>query len=324
VAGGPSPQGLILKTMNGTATIPMIQSVTGAVAPTDLGVTLVHEHVFIDMYEASLNSAGVLLDEAIAADELARYRTAGGVTIVDQTTLGLHPDLPALRRASLASGVRIVAGTGLYWHKFRPAWVEALSESELADRFVSDLIEGVGEEGIRAGIIGEVASGHREIDPIEERAFRAAARASARTGVAVATHAIFTSIGLAQLDLLEDAGADPARVVIGHADTCPDPAYHVAILGRGAWLAFDTIGQSDKTSDAWRADRLAELAHAGHLDRVLISSDVCKRPALAAYGGGGYGYVLDVFLPMLRDRGFGDAEIDRLLVENPAAMLSGA
>ena len=57
---------------------------------------------------------------------------------------------------------------------------------------------------------------------------------------------------------------------------------------------------------------------------MLISSDVCKRPALAAYGGGGYGYVLDVFLPLLRERGFGDAEIDRLLVANPAAMLSGA
>jgi phosphotriesterase-related protein len=304
-------------------TVPTIRTVTGPVAPSELGVTLVHEHVFIDMYEPSLASAGVLLDEAMAADELSRFRAAGGMTIVDQTTLGLHPDLPALRRASLASGVRIVAGTGLYWHRFRPAWVEALSETELADRFIADLIDGAGEEGIRAGIIGEVASGHREIDPVETRAFRAAARASVRTGAAVATHAIFTSIGLAQLDLLEDAGADPARVVIGHADTSPDPAYHDAILARGAWLAFDTIGQTDKTSDAWRADRLAALAHAGQLDRLLISSDVCKRPALTAYGGGGYAYVLDAFLPLLRERGFGDAEIDRLLVANPAAMLAG-
>jgi phosphotriesterase-related protein len=305
------------------STTPMIQTVTGPIAPSELGVTLVHEHVFIDMYEPSLNSAGVLLDEAIAADELARYRAAGGVTIVDQTTLGLHPDLPALRRASLATGVRIVAGTGVYWHRFRPAWVEALTEGELADRFITELTEGVGDDGVRAGIIGEVASGHRAIDDVEARAFRAAARASARTGVAVATHAIFTRIGLAQLDLLESAGADPARVVIGHADTCSDSGYHDAILERGAWLAFDTIGQTDKTDDAWRADRLAELVDAGHLDRLLISSDVCKRPALVAYGGGGYAAVLEGFLPLLRERGLGDAEIERLLVRNPAAMLSG-
>jgi predicted metal-dependent phosphotriesterase family hydrolase len=300
-----------------------IQTVTGPVDPAELGVTLVHEHVFIDMYEPTLNSAGVLLDEAMAADELGRYRAAGGVTIVEQTTLGLHPDLPALRRASLASGVRIVAGTGLYWHRFRPAWVEDLSETELADRFVADLSEGIGEERIRAGIIGEVASGHREIDPVETRAFRAAAHASIRTGAAIATHAIFTPIGLAQLDILEAAGADPGRVVIGHADTCADPAYHDAILRRGAWLAFDTIGQADKTSDAWRADRLAQVADDGHLDRLLISSDVCKRPALRAYGGAGYAHVLDSFVPLLRTRGFGDPEIDRLLIANPRAMLAG-
>lgn len=306
----------------------LVQTVSGPLAAEDLGVTLIHEHVFIDMYAVSLSSAGVLLDEAMAADELLRFRAAGGVTLVDQTVLGLHPDLPALRRASLASGVRIVAGTGVYWHRFRPAWVAELDEAELEERFVSDLEEGVGEEGvgeerIRAGIIGEIASGHRGIDPVEERVFRAAGRAAARTGVAVATHAIFTPVGLAQLDLLEAAGADPGRVVIGHADTCPDGGYHRAVLDRGAWLAFDTVGQDDKASDEWRADRLAALADEGHLGRLLVSSDVCKRPALAAYGGGGYAHVLRSFLPLLRGRGFGEAEIGRLLVDNPRAVLAG-
>ena len=213
-----------------------IQTVTGPVDPADLGITLVHEHVFVDMYEASLSSAGVLLDESATADELSRYRDAGGVTIVDQTTVGLHPDLPVLRRASAATGVRIVAGTGVYWHRFRPDWVSYLSETELADRFVSDLDAGAGEERIRAGIIGELATGHRGIDPVERRVLRAAARAGFRTGVAIATHAIFTPIGLAQLDVLEEAGADPRRVVIGHADTCPNlPTMRQSWLGARGW-----------------------------------------------------------------------------------------
>jgi len=301
-----------------------IQTVTGPIDPADLGVTLVHEHVFIDMYEVSLSSAGVLLDEATAVDELARLKAAGGTTIVDQTTVGLHPDLPALRRASVAAGIRIVAGTGIYWHRFRPEWVDALSEAEIADRFVADLEAGSGPERIRAGIIGEIASGHREIDPVERRVFKAAASAAGRTGAPIATHAVFTDIGLEQLDLLEEAGADPARVVIGHADTNRDPGYHEAIIERGAWLAFDTVGQDDKASDAWRADRLATLADAGHLDRLLISSDVCKRPALALFGGGGYAHVIEAFLPRLREHGFGDAEIDQLLVANPRAMLTPA
>jgi len=152
--------------------------------------------------------------------------------------------------------------------------------------------------------------------------FRAAARAQVRTDAPIATHALFTPIGLAQLDVLDEAGADLSRVVIGHADTCPNAAYHGAVLAGGAWLTFDTIGQTDKASDAWRADRIAALADGGHLGRLLISSDVCKRPALTLFGGGGYAHVLESFLPLLRARGFGDGGIDRLLVANPTAMLS--
>jgi phosphotriesterase-related protein len=90
-----------------------IQTVTGPVDAADLGVTLIHEHLLIDMYEPSLNSAGVLLGEATAVEELAPFRAAGGTMLVEQTTPGLHPDLDGLRCISLASGVRIVAGTGV-------------------------------------------------------------------------------------------------------------------------------------------------------------------------------------------------------------------
>jgi predicted metal-dependent phosphotriesterase family hydrolase len=302
----------------------LVQTVTGPVDAADLGRTLIHEHVLIDMYEASLNSAGVLLDEAMAIEELAAFRAAGGVTLVDQTTLGLHPDLEGLRRISLATGVRIIAGTGLYWHRFRPAWVDDLDEAALTERFVGELTEGTGPSRVRAGIIGEVATGHRSIDEVEARALRAAARASTATGVPVATHAIFTAIGLQQLDLLEEAGADPGRVLIGHGDTNPALDYHLAVLGRGAWLGFDTVGQTDKASDDWRADRLRDLVDRGHLDRILISSDVCKRPALKAFGGGGYAFLFEDFLPRLRARGFGERELDVLLVDNPRRYLAGS
>jgi predicted metal-dependent phosphotriesterase family hydrolase len=298
-----------------------VQTVTGPVDAADLGVTLVHEHLLIDMYEPSLNSAGVLLDEALAVAELAPFRAASGATLVEQTTLGLHPDWDGLRRISLTSGIRIVAGTGVYWRRFRPAWVEQLSEAELRNRFVSDLRVGVGAHGVRAGLIGEIATGHRDIDATEARVLRAAAAAQAEVGTAIATHALFTNIGLAQLDILEAAGADPAHVAIGHADTCPDMEYHRAVLKRGAWLAFDTVGQLDKASDGWRADRLAELSAAGYLGRLLVSSDVCKRPSLRHWGGPGYAHVLSDFVPRLTARGFTAEDIQTLLVGNPARLL---
>ena len=299
-----------------------VATVTGPVSAADLGLTLVHEHLLIDMYEVSLNSATVLLDESEASEELMLFRTAGGVTVVDQTTVGLHPDWDGLRRISLATGVRIVAGTGVYWRRFRPAWVESMTEDALTRRFVTELEDGVGPDRIRAGIIGEIATGHREIDATEARVLRAAAAAQRQTGAPIATHALFTAIGLDQLRILEAAGADPGKVLIGHADTSLDDAYHLAVLERGAWLGFDTIGQLDKTTDDQRADRVMSLVARGHLDRILLSSDVCKRPALVRNGGGGYAHVLVDFVPRLRERGLPESGIQRLLVDNPRDFLA--
>ncbi|HYN69797.1 MAG TPA: phosphotriesterase, partial [Candidatus Eisenbacteria bacterium] len=236
----------------------------------------------------------------------------------------LNPDFDALRRISETSGVRIVAGTGVYWRRFRPAWVETMTEGALADLFIGELTEGRGASGIRAGIIGEIATGHRDIDDVEARVLRAAASAQRATGTPIATHALFTQIGLDQLDILEAAGADPGAVLVGHADTCPDERYHEGILERGAWVGFDTVGQLDKTSDDWRADRIAALAELGHLGRILVSSDVCKRPALTRNGGGGYAHVIRDFVPRLTARGFGEAEVRQLLVDNPRGLFEAA
>lgn len=299
------------------AELQTVQTVTGPVSTDELGLALVHEHLLVDMYEPSLSSAGVLLDEQTAIEELVPFRDAGGRTVVEQTTIGLHPDWEGLRRISIASGVNVITGTGVYWHRFRPAWVDAMDEDALVMRFVSELSEGIGPNRIRAGLIGEIATGHREIDAVEATVFRAAAAAQAETGAPIATHAIFTGIGLDQLDLLEAAGAEPQSILIGHADTNPDARYHRSILDRGAWLGFDTIGQTDKATDDWRAERIVEYAALGFLGRILISSDVCKRPALVRNGGGGYAHVLLDFVPRLRERGLAPVDIETLLVTNP-------
>ncbi len=274
------------------------------------------------MYAVSLDSRGILADETVAVDELRLLRAAGGSTLVDQTTIGLYPDPVALARISLATGVNVVAGTGVYWRRFRPAWIDGWSVERIRDRMVADLTIGFPDTAIRAGLIGEIATGHRDIDEVEARVFRAAAAAQRVTGAAIATHALFTRIGLEQLDLLEAAGADIGHVAIGHADTCPDVDYHRGVLERGAWLAFDTVGQADKDSDEHRATRLADLAAAGYLDRLLISSDVCKQPVLARNGGGGYGHVLTTFVPLLHEAGFSARDVTQLLVDNPRRFLT--
>lgn len=300
----------------------MVQTVTGELSSQDLGLVLVHEHVFHDLYDVTVNSQLILNDENIARTELAAFKQAGGETLIEQTVYGMNPDPVALQRLARDVGINIVIGTGFYWERFHPPWLARMSEKEIVALLVRDLTDGFPGTGVRAGLLGEIGSGHRAITPAEERVFRAVARAQREVNVPIATHAVFTRIGMEQVRLLEASGANLDKVVIGHADTVPDLAYQEALLQEGVWIAYDCIGQLDKQTDEGRADAIMDLASRGWTDRLLLSMDIAKRGALRSYGGGGYDYLITSFLPLLRERG-GDAElIAKLTRFNPQRLFS--
>jgi len=197
---------------------PTIVTVRGPIPAGQLGVTLMHEHIFINLVR-EFRGDGLLNDPPLAARELIRFREAGGATVVDVTnaSLGRHPQ--TLQAISEQVGVNIVLGAGLYRHQyFDAAWVDRTSTDAMAAWIVHDLTVGIAGTGIRAGIIGEIAC-DEWITAQEERVFRAAARAHKKTGVTITTHAARWPIGLAQLDLLAEEGVDLRRVVVGHCDT---------------------------------------------------------------------------------------------------------
>lgn len=299
-----------------------VQTVCGAVSSDELGFTLPHEHVFHDIYEITMSSHMILSDRQVARNELAIYADKGGCTIVDQTVHGLNGNPEALRDISEEVGINIVAGTGFYWEKFHPPWLSDMSDSEVVGLLVSDLTEGFEGTDIKAGIIGEIGTNHREISPNEVRVIRACARAQKEVDVPIATHALFTRIGLDQARAFADAGADLDKLVIGHVDTTPDVDYHQELLEFGVWIAYDSVGQLDKQPDEQRASSIAELVRRGHRDRILVSADVGKRGALRAYGGKGYDIVITEFIPMLKHSGLTDEDITALTVDNPRRLFA--
>jgi phosphotriesterase-related protein len=296
-----------------------VMTVTGPVPAEDLGVTLPHEHVFIDLTR-EYRGNGLLNDPDLAESELRRYADAGGRTLVDVTTGGLGGDPAGLRSMAGRTGLHIVRGAGFYRRAYFPPEIDALSTDAVADLIVRDIEEGAG--GVRAGIIGEIGC-DRVITALEERSFRAAARAHRRTGLTITTHAARWPVGAAQLDLLAEEGVDPARVVIGHCDMVPDHDYHLAVARRGAWVQFDTVQGVHEWDTQQRLDWLRSLADAGFIDRVLLSQDVCLRSDYAAMGGPGYAYVVTRFADRLKEAGFDDVDVRQLLVENPRRMLTG-
>lgn len=302
--------------------MPSVMTVTGPVEPADLGITLPHEHLFIDLLR-EYRGDGLLNDGALAIREVSAFADAGGRTIVDVTSEGLGRAPEALKRVSEETGVRIVMGTGHYREPYLDrARVDRMSVDALATEIVHDLEVGVEGTAVRAGVIGEIAC-DRYLTAAEERAFRAAARAHKRTGVTITTHAARWPVGLVQLDLLAEEGVDPRRVIVGHCDTVPDPAYHLELARRGAFVQFDTIQGESEYDTRNRIGWIRALVAAGFEDRVLLSHDVCLRSNLSTFGGPGYVYILATFRERLRRAGLATDVVARFLVDNPRRALSG-
>ena len=316
--------------------MPFVRTVTGDVAPDRLGFTLPHEHTQCHLWRIPerFDYWELTADEDLIAAELERFRAVGGTCIVDVTLPGIGRDPSWLRRISARTGLLVVMGTGWYREPYYPpeALVDRRSVGELADVMIAEFHDGVtGSEDasgarVRPGIIGEIGVHKPWVSAQEERVVRAAGRASRATGMAVTTHAVMSPVGLWQLDLLEDAGADPTRVVVGHADSYPVLEHWLAIVGRGASIECDFLGMSftpmERKGEPRVIELILEMLARGHADRILLSQDVCDNSQLTAYDGNGYAYIAERLLPRLRDRGVSDGEIDAMTAANPRRVLA--
>ncbi len=307
-----------------------VMTVAGPVAPDRLGFVLPHEHTGIALWHVQdrWDYWELTVDDAVVLPELEAYRAAGGGTLVDLTLPGVGRDPERLRRYATATGLNIVMGAGWYRTAYYPpeTLVDRRSVDDLADELVREFSDGVGETGIRPGILGEIGTDKPWLSPAEERVHRAVARAARRTGMAISTHAVMSPVGLAQLRVFEEEGVDAGRVVIGHADSYPILEHYLEIVRRGANLEFDFLGMSftvmERHGEARVIDLLGELVGRGHTDRVLLSQDVCHNSQLRPYGGNGYVYLFETFLPRLREAGVPEAAIRTMTVDNPARILT--
>jgi len=299
-----------------------IHTVRGPLDPTRLGRTLTHEHIFCDFYRVTGNLDQLLIDEELAVAELEALVRAGGHAVVDCTTPDLGRNPAGLRRVSERTGLHVIMGTGWYRRPYYPELIDRTPTDSLAARMIAELAEGVEGTDVRAAIIGGVGAHDGYLTAQEERVLRASARAHRATGAPITTHASMYPVGLAQLAILEDEGADPSRVIIGHCDTSLDRDYHLAILRKGAYVQFDTIGREHTNPDERRAHALVALVRLGWVERLLLSCDRCSRSDLRAFGGLGYDAVFTRFFARLRQRGLSDAELDRMTIQNPRRALT--
>ena len=193
----------------------------------------------------------------------------------------------------------------------------------LAERLLAEVGFGMDGPNSLPGVIGEIGTWGEAPTETEELCLRAAAQAARYSGLSVATYG---RAGLAQLEILASAGMAPDRVAVGQQDRVDDPAQHRKIAELGGYVSFGTLGLAGTDPAALGAGvrRVMDLLEAGHADRVLLSTGVSRMEQVARYGGAGFGYLFDTFLPALRAAGADEATLGAILHDNPLRWLTGS
>ncbi len=307
-----------------------IMTVTGPVASSDMGKTLIHEHVLVDWVGADStgyhrwNRNEVVKRVLPFIEEAA---DAGVETILELTPAYLGRDPFILQELSRKSGVQILTNTGYYGavdNRFMPehAWEE--SAEELADRWIDEFENGIDESGIRPGFMKISVKGEGSLSGLHQKIVTAAAITHLETGLTIVSHTTGNEPALEQIGILKENGVSPAAWVWTHSQS-GDLETQIEIGNEGAWISLDNFNYDPKREAGeegnldWFVQRLSELESEDLLHKVLISHDAGYYNPDEPGGGDFRGYT-DIFqhlVPALKENGFTEDDIDQLLVRNP-------
>jgi len=281
------------------------------------GITYMHEHVTIDLSgikqtdDTNLNC----FDETLT--EFKKLYAKGVRNIVDVTVVGMRPNPLYVRKIAKQSGINIVQATGFYTERFFPPFVETDSIDQLAQFMIREIREGIAGTEVKAGIIGEIGASKDGFTPNEQKVFQAAVLAHQETNVPITTHATLGTFAYEQALFFAEHGIDTSKVLIGHVDLSGDTDYALRVLEQGVYVGFDTVGKENYLPDINRVNMLQCIEQAGYINRVVLSMDITRRSNMEHTGGIGYAYLLDHFIPLMRQHGISEDSIEQLLVRNP-------
>jgi phosphotriesterase-related protein len=321
-----------------------INTVTGRVRPDELGMTLVHEHLMIGYPGWFMDGLAPAFKRAEAltrgVDRMQELLGLGVRTFLDPCPMDLGRDVEFMAEVAQRSGMRIVCTTGAYKENEGLTYTfGALPVDEIAAIYVKELTEGIGSTGIRAGLI-KVATGAPEISEYERKLLTAAGRAAREVGCPVITHTDHATGGLEQIAILTGEGVPAHRILVGHSDGRDDHEYHRSLADRGAYVGFDRFGIETFISDEKRIESVTKMVRAGYARSVCLSHDsTCAgwlgRPVFGgrmvvtpeqiamALPNWDATHLFKRIIPVLRERGITEQDLDTIFVENPQRYFRG-
>jgi phosphotriesterase-related protein len=307
----------------------------GAIDTADLGVTLMHEHVFVLSPEVLQNYPEKWGDEARReADAIRRLnelKSRGIDSIVDLTVIGLGRYIPRIARIAAATELNIVVATGMYTYNDVPMHFHFTGPGTVLDGpetmtelFVRDIEHGISDTGVKAAIL-KCATDEPGVTPGVERVLRAVAQAHRRTGVPISTHThAATRRGLEQQRIFAEEGVDLSRVVIGHSGDTTDIGYLEELIGNGSYVGMDRFGADTFLPFEDRVNTVTRMCELGHADKMVLSHDAAcfidwlpEELVPLALPNWHFLHIHNDVIPALKKRGVTDEQINTMLVANP-------
>jgi phosphotriesterase-related protein len=281
-------------------------------------MTLIHEHIMVDFIGADKVSK-----DRYDADEvfdvmlpyLKEIRALGVTGFGECTPMYLGRDAQLLARLAEAADMNIITNTGLYKEPYLPEYAFQKSADELAQMWIDEIENGIEDTGIKPGFI-KIAVNPGNLIPIQQKIVRAAASTSLATGTTIAAHTGHGVAALEELDILEEEGVPLNKFIFVHAGT--DKDHEVA--QRGAWVEYDGI----RKEEAERNIQLIKgMLEKGYEDNLLLSQDAGWYNVGQPKGGKirGYAYLVEEFIPLMKESGIDQDTIDKLMILNPARAL---
>jgi phosphotriesterase-related protein len=303
-----------------------IQTVSGKISPAEMGLTLIHEHILVDFIGADSTGYHRWDKDSVVQRVLPfleEIQTNGVKTIIECTPSYLGKDPVLLQKLTDQTGIRFLTNIGYYGAvggKYLPEHAFSESAEDLAKRWIREFEEGIEDTGVVPGFIKISVNEGAQLSEIDRKLVHAAAITHLETGLLIVSHTGPWNTAKAEIDVLQESGVDVSNFVWVHAQAEKDFSNYIKAAEYGVWISLDGI--------AWdvpaHLERIVFCKENGILDRVLLSHDAGWYSPGESNGGDFLGFtaLFEELIPLLKDKGFTQQDIDLMLIENPAMAFS--
>lgn len=299
----------------------MINTVRGKVKESDLGVTYIHDHLYVipnalpKYYDYTFDD----IDKSIA--EAIDFKNHGGNTIVDLTPINYGRNPLALKKISEGANINVCFVTGFHKEEFMPKWLDNLSDTEIYNLLVNEIENGVSSQKLFPAAM-KAGTSYRTVTSREKRILSVEGNVQHDTKIPMVTHCDKGTMGLEQLQILKENGANLEHVCLSHVDLQKDVSYIEKICDTGASVSFDHIGRELDNKDHDRVVMLEQLIKDGYQDQICLAGDMGRKKYFLSYNGKpGLRYILTDLKQELIPR-IGEDNFNKMVIDNPKRILS--